>query len=283
MKKIIIFFSLALLLGFGVNAQTLSTDTFNTTNANLPAVGSNFDVPVDITGIGEIFSLTVYFEYDNTILNYIGFANAMVTNTVIDATVVGVIKVTAAAVAPFTPVTFPDGKLLDLQFDFRGGDSDLTFWTTTYGTYPSSIFHTNFSTEDFTTEDVTNGSVDGDFYYATISGGDWDTGSNWSTGSVPNAWANVTVASGTETISGAGCSANRVTIEPGGELSCSSTLDIAGDFTIQSNASGSGSFIDNGTLTVGGTTSADCYVASGRWHGISAPVSGEDFNSMWLP
>lgn len=274
---------MALLLSFGVNAQTLSTDTFNTANANLPAVGSNFDVPVDITGIGEIFILTVYLEYDNTILSYTGFANTMVTNTVVETPSAGVIKVTAAAVAAFTPVTFPDGKLLDLQFDFRGGDSDLTFWTTTYGTYPSSIFHTNFTAEDFTTVDVTNGAVEGTFFATTISGGDWDTGSNWSTGTVPNIWADVTVASGTETTSGAGCSANSLTIEPGGQLTCTSTLDIAGDFTIESNASGSGSFIDNGTLTVGGTTSADCYVTSGQWHGISAPVSGEDFNSMWLP
>ncbi len=288
MKKIIIFFSMALLLSFGVNAQTLSTDTFNEANANLPAVGSNFNIPIDITAVGEIFILTVYLEYDNTILNYTGFANSMVTNTVIDATTLGIIKVTAASETAFAPITFPDGKLVDLQFDYIGGDTDLTFWTTEYGTYPSSIFKTDFSTDDFINADVTNGAVDGDFYDATINGGDWHTATNWESGFVANAFANVTV-DGTvvrdhlvTTIS-ADAVANDVTVIYGGELTLDAgfTLTATGNFLIESGAAGSGSFINNGTLAVTGTQSAQCFVGDDLWHGIAAPVSGEDFNAMF--
>lgn len=277
-KRIIIFFSMALLLSFGVNAQTLSTDTFNTANANLPAVGSNFNVPVDAASIGDVFTLTVFVEYDNTILSYTGSTNA-IANTIVTEQTSSVIKI---LIGDFpNQSTIADGKLVDLQFDFLGGETDLTFHTSNYGSYKSNILLITYLPFDFSNADVTNGAVDGDFYAATISGGDWDTGSNWTTGTVPNTWANVTVASGTETTSGAAASANSLTIEQGGQLSSTSTLDVAGDFTIESNASGSGSFIDNGTLTVSGATSADCYVTSGQWHGLAAPVSGETFNSMW--
>ena len=288
MKKIIIFFSMALLLSFGVNAQTLSTDTFNEANANLPAVGSNFNVPIDITAVGEIFILTVYLEYDNTVLNYTGFANSMVTNTVIDASTSGIIKVTAASETAFTPITFPDGKLVDLQFDYFGGDSDLTFWTTEYGTYPSSIFKTDFSTDDFINAEVTNGAIEGGFYDATINGGDWHTAANWESGFVANAFANVTV-DGTAvrdhlvTTIDADAFANDVTVIQGGELTLNAgnTFAVSGNFLIEADATGNGSFINNGTLTVAGTQSAQCFVADDLWHGIASPVSGEDFNAMF--
>ena len=109
MKRIIIFFTMILLFGFGVNAQTLSTDTFNQANGNMPAVGANFDVPVDVTGIGTMYTLTVYVEYDNTVLTYTGSANA-VPNAAISEQTANVIKI---EVGDFpNSSTIADGKLV---------------------------------------------------------------------------------------------------------------------------------------------------------------------------
>ena len=285
MKKIIIFLSMALFLSFGANAQTLSTDTFNSANGNLPAVGANFDVPVDVTSIGEIFTLTVYLEYDNTVLSYTGSANAIANTTVTEMTE-SVIKI---IIGDFpNPSTIDDGTVVDLQFDFIGGNGDLTFHTSDYGAYVSSILQTDYSTWNFSDADVTNGGIEGGFYDATINGGDWHTATNWESGFVANAFANVTV-DGTvvrdhlvTTIS-ADAVANDVTVIYGGELTLDAgfTLTATGDFLIESGASGSGSFINNGTLAVTGTQSAQCFVGDDLWHGIAAPVSGEDFNAMF--
>ncbi|MCF6169931.1 MAG: T9SS type A sorting domain-containing protein [Bacteroidales bacterium] len=277
MKKIIMFFSVFLILS-GLNAQTLSTDTFSEGNGNLPDVGTNFDVPIDVTGIGTINTLTVYLEYDNTVMSYTGFANNVANTTVSNITPT-VLKV---LVADFpNPITIADGKLIDLQFDYLGGYSDLTFHTWEYGAYKSSILEADYTTTYFYDVDVTNGAVEG-YWNDTISGGDWNTATNWSLGVVPTVWHNATVAAGTETTITAAAVAHNVEIETGGQLTLSSTLDVDGNFFIESSATGSGSFINNGTLTVTGTSSAQCYVTNGQWHGIASPVSGEDFSAMYL-
>ena len=272
---------MALFLSLGVNAQTLSTDTFNSGNGNLPAVGANFNVPINAASIGDLFTLTVYIEYDNTILSYTGSANAIANTTVTEQTA-SVIKVIIGDFPNTT--TISDGKLVDLQFDFLGGTSSLTFHTSDYGSYSSNRLLTDYSTVHFANADVTNGAVEGGNYDATISGGDWHTGANWSTTVVPNTWANVTVASGTETTISADASVTSVTVGPGGQLTLNSGfgLTTTANFAIQSDATGQGSFINNGTLTVGGTQTAQCYVGDDNWHGIAAPVSGEDFNAMFF-
>jgi hypothetical protein len=271
MKKIIIFFTMALLLNFGVKGQTLSTDTFSSGNANLPAIGANFNVPINAASIGSIYTLTVYVEYDNTVLSYTGSTNA-ISNTTVSEQSTSIIKI---LIGDFpNPTAIADGKLVDLQFGYIGGDSDLTFQTSDYGTYASSYLSLGFATVLFANSDVTNGAVDGDYFAASISGGSWNTGGNWSTGVVPNSFANVTVASGTETTTGGDVSANNVTIEAGGQLTLSNTLTATGNFLIESGSGGNGSFINSGTLTVTGNTSVESYVTGGQWHGISAPVTG---------
>jgi hypothetical protein len=173
------------------------------------------------------------------------------------------------------PTIVPDALLLNVNFDYLGGYSDLKFWTTTYGQFPSNKLNTTpYATYNFTDADVTNGAVQG-YYDNVIDGGTWNTASNWSASKVPNAWANVTVAPGAVTTIGAAAMANNLTIAQGGQLTSNSALNVAGDFLIESNASGSGSFINNGTLT--GTTSVtvENYLTTGNYHGISMPVSGE--------
>ncbi|PIQ29648.1 MAG: hypothetical protein COW63_12030 [Bacteroidetes bacterium CG18_big_fil_WC_8_21_14_2_50_41_14] len=272
MKKIIMFLSVILFLSIGTNAQTLSTTTTQ------PAVGP-IDVPVNIAGIGTIYTLTVYFTYDNSVLTYTGFTNAADPNVTITNQTPNTLKILVGNFPNTT--TLADGKLLDLQFGYVGGYSDLVFGASS-STYKSSILTTAFSTWLFPPSNVTNGAVQG-YYDNTISGGAWGTAANWTALKVPNAWANVFVASGSETTIALAALANNLTINQGGKLSLNgTTLDVSGYFLIESNATGNGSFINNGTLNVTGTTSVESYVTAGQWHGISAPVTGLTALDLYL-
>ena len=209
---------MALLFGFGVNAQTLSTDTFNSANSNMPLVGNSFDVPIDVTSIGLIFTFTVYFEYDNTVLTWDGtFTNGSILDIIVTQHAVGVLKVIASGAFPDWE-TIPDGVLLDLQFSYLGGFSDLSFWTTDNSSTFCKIVRPDFSHFDFSDADVTNGAVEGFFENNTISGGDWHTPGNWSLGIVPQADHIVTVVAGTEITVDAAATAYSITVATGGQL-----------------------------------------------------------------
>lgn len=264
MKKILLLLSLVLLLYIGAVSQTLSTTTTQ------PAVGP-VELPIDVTNIGTMYTLTVYYQFDNSVLSYTGFTNAADPGLVVSQQTANILKIVVGTFPVQT--TIADGKLVDLQFDYSGGYSDLVFGINT-STYKSSILTLGFSQEFFESSDVTNGAVQG-YYDNTISGGDWNTAGSWSASKVPNAWANVTVAPGTETTIGAAAVANNLTIAQGGQLTSNSTLNVAGDFLIESNASGSGSFINNGTLTGTTDVTVENYLTTGNYHGISMPVSGE--------
>jgi len=282
MKRLIIFLSMALFLSLGVSAQTLSTDTFNSANGNMPVVGANFNVPVNVTSIGDVLTLTVYLQYDPAVLNYTGSANAAYTTNVTNPSS-GIIKVEVSDFPNTT--TIADGKLIDIQFDFVGGTTSLTFGTfdSPAGGNKSNILHTDYTTSYFYDADVTNGAVEGGYTDNTISGGDWSTATNWSLGVVPNTWHNVTVNAGTETTLSSDAVAHNLTIAPGGQLTLGGhTLTLGGDMTMQSDATGDGSFIGEGTdVTVGGTTTVERYVTNGQWHGFSSPVSGATFVSTF--
>jgi hypothetical protein len=66
-------------------------------------------------------------------------------------------------------------------------------------------------------------------------------------------------------------------INPGASLTinASQSLSVIGNFTIQSNSSGMGSFIDNGTLSVTGTTNVERWVktAGTGWEYVSSPIA----------
>ena len=115
--------------------------------------------------------------------------------------------------------------------------------------------------------------------------GQWDTASNWASGSVPSSSTNVTISSGqTLTIGNSTVAlANNLTIDSGGSL----TVAANSDLTL------SGNFTNNGTMTlnsesdefssiiVGGSSSGDIVynryvntVGTGEWDLIGSPVDG---------
>jgi hypothetical protein len=119
----------------------------------------------------------------------------------------------------------------------------------------------------------------------TNEAGQWDTDSNWASGSVPSSSTNVTISSGqTLTIGNSTVAlANNLTIDSGGSL----TVAANSDLTL------SGNFTNNGTMTlnsesdefssiiVGGSSSGDIVynryvntVGTGEWDLIGSPVDG---------
>ena len=74
---------------------------------------------------------------------------------------------------------------------------------------------------------------------------DWNTASNWSTGSVPASGVNIVIPSGTDyspVISSSGAVANNVTVNTSATL----TISSGGDFTV------AGNLVNNGTVNVNG-------------------------------
>ena len=91
----------------------------------------------------------------------------------------------------------------------------------------------------------------------------WSTSSNWDK-ILPGAYQNVTIPQS---------ATNYPTI---------TAAATCNNLTIESNASGDASLIGQGNLTVSGTTIVQRYATAALWHGFSSPVSGADFNSLYL-
>jgi len=114
--------------------------------------------------------------------------------------------------------------------------------------------------------------------------GNWSTSTNWG-GTVPSTGADICVLSGTLTID-QNISLANVTVYPGAKLilNSGSTLTVTGNFKLNSNATGTATFVDaNATsgLTVSGSTHVQQYLTgagvatpSGRFWYVSSPVSG---------
>ncbi|MCB0805659.1 MAG: PKD domain-containing protein [Bacteroidales bacterium] len=81
--------------------------------------------------------------------------------------------------------------------------------------------------------------------------------------------------------------ANDLIIKPGARFTNGNghLLSIAQNLSIQSDASGIGSYMDNGSTTVGGTNDLQLYLTSSNWHYVSSPVAGAEsgvFNGIYL-
>ncbi len=110
--------------------------------------------------------------------------------------------------------------------------------------------------------------------------GNWSEIARWSTGEVPDASANV-VINGDVTVNTAANAKDvvvrsnaRIAVDNGGSLSVENLL-------LKSSVTGTASLINNGTLTVSGTTTVQQYLTaktgesnSDNWWYISSPVSG---------
>ncbi|MEI6555756.1 MAG: T9SS type A sorting domain-containing protein [Paludibacter sp.] len=89
-----------------------------------------------------------------------------------------------------------------------------------------------------------------------------------------NIFADVTVSTGGSLTLDASRTIHDITIERGGKVTNNNGVTLtANNFTINSDASGTGTYIDNGTTTISGTTNVNQYITSGRNWYVSSPIS----------
>jgi hypothetical protein len=110
--------------------------------------------------------------------------------------------------------------------------------------------------------------------YYSVADGSWNTNATWAANQLAPTkdWARVIInddvnVNSTET-------ALEVVVSTTGNFTVDNgnTLDVTGDFTVKSDATGDGSFINYGTFTYGNAT-VERYYPGNEWHLISPPVS----------
>jgi hypothetical protein len=164
------------------------------------------------------------------------------------------------------------------QLNFVWNNAGANPWATTVAAYlpgltalTSNNVMTNFSNPYL---NAWNGLI----------GTDWSNASNWSPSGVPtNSLAAYIPASANQPhvtalpASPATCNALTIaagatlTIDPGKALTASGATTITGSLLIASDATGTGSFIDNGTVT--GNATVQKYLTDHRWWYLGAPLS----------
>lgn len=113
---------------------------------------------------------------------------------------------------------------------------------------------------------------------------EWNEATNWFSNVIPSGTTNllVPVYGGNYPVIGtADANCNNLIIEPNAQLTINSgyTLNVNGDFTVQSTATGTGSFLNNGILTMvsKGSITFERYIEAytnddDGWHLVSSPV-----------
>jgi hypothetical protein len=101
--------------------------------------------------------------------------------------------------------------------------------------------------------------------------GNWADVVRWDNG-LPTATKNAIIA-GICTVT-ANCTSKNLTINPTSNLTVNSgkTLSISGQFLIKSTAVGTGSYINNGTVTYGLTPKVERFITANVWHYLSSPI-----------
>ncbi|MEI6753455.1 MAG: fibronectin type III domain-containing protein, partial [Paludibacter sp.] len=95
----------------------------------------------------------------------------------------------------------------------------------------------------------------------------------------PTSATDVTVSSGELTVD-ADATVKTMTVNPGGKLTLAAgkTLTVAGAFTLHSDATGTGTLLDNGGTITAASTNVEQYLTTGRNWYVSSPISGATTN-----
>jgi hypothetical protein len=264
-------------------------------------------VLVPITMTATFSSAEFYINYDRDVLTPASpFTTALDSRFnlgIINANWNPAINPSAIAFVPlenpdFLNITMDGEPIVTLRFIFNGGSSTLHLRKSPDANPLSKLFD-EFGTP-ITGVTYTDATMNGPLttVYSAAAGGSWASASTWKldlagtlAGFVPTGNVNAVITSNTVTV-GATARAKDLSINPGGKLTVNSTfgLTTTGNFTILSSASGTGSFLNNGTLTVAGTISAQRWLtaswdggfptATTIWHYVSPPVSGATINTF---
>jgi hypothetical protein len=115
----------------------------------------------------------------------------------------------------------------------------------------------------------------------TFSGtGTWSASARWDNG-IPGPGSTAFINGSCTVTANAYC--NNLTVNPAKDLMivASQNLTINGQFTIKSTAAGTGSYINNGTVTYGLSPKVERYITADTWHLIASPVQSAVSGTWW--
>ena len=262
MKRILLILMTFLVITPAVLSQKLITYTFED-----ETIGDVITVPVEIDENfpADLNYIEVILLFDATVLSYNAVLNIQGGSNVINVSnVTGGKKFLFRNIDPFATFNVVAGKIFDINFIYQGGDSPLTFGA-------ASRFRASFGTPVFIVQ-FEHGEVIGGFVDNIIVDGDWEDPADWSLPVIPNAYHNVFVQGNALISSNAVC--NNLTIEVGGKLTVGAvnSLVVGGDVLIDSDPSGTGSFVNLGApLSINGTVK-QFMTGALAWHLVSVPV-----------
>ncbi|NOY50199.1 MAG: T9SS type A sorting domain-containing protein [Chlorobi bacterium] len=111
--------------------------------------------------------------------------------------------------------------------------------------------------------------------------GNWTESSKWSNG-IPYDICNAIIDSGDITVD-VDAQINDLTMNSQTAMTISSgkTITAGGNLVLESDANGYASFIDEGSISVGGTVTVKKYISADQWHYITSPVQSATANVFY--
>jgi len=267
--KITVLAALLLISVKSIRSQTIEV-------GNITAeLGDTVMVPVNFSGMMNIGSFTIFTVYDPSSVEYLGLANIIPEAAGIlgngsfqptcDTTAIGMIWA-----ASTQGVNFPDGKIWDIKLVFNNTNASLNSCFIEVTDWDLNILTVNFINGGISVNQGANQSV-------WTGTGNWADEANWSNG-IPGSITTAIINEGLVNVySSAIC--NKLNIFNGAELIIHPTysltvfdsLVINGSFTIKSDETGTGSFINLGEIEAAGEILVERYIADND-HFISSPV-----------
>jgi hypothetical protein len=271
-----IYYLKIIILVLMVHVMVFSAKSQSVEIGNVTAeLGDTVLVPLNYTGMPELGSFTFFVVFDPTSLtfltleNVIPEADGILANAsyqpTCDTMAIGVIW------SAWPGVNFPDGKIWDFKMVFNNTNASLTFCFVEVTDPEGNIIEVSSSDGGIT--------VNPGLTHSEWNGtGNWTDEINWSNG-IPGAITTAIINTGTVNIDASAVS-NKLVINAGAELiiqplkslTVFDSVMIYGNFTIKSDETGTGSFINNGEISTTGTVLVERYIIAGE-HVISPPVS----------
>jgi hypothetical protein len=289
-KTAILIFIFATSLSFGQTASVVLNN--NSTGLN---PGDIVSIPVVFNSSANVGTWQVVLYYNRDVLTYssvtfnlawTGFAPGVNSNFTLPANSPQYPNQLATKVSWLNSgagVACSNLTAFTINFVYNGGTTNVDVInksTTTAQSQSYFSFLRNPTTININTS-WTNGSAAGNL--ATITsvagGGNWSAGASWDLGHKPNTSnGNVIINSASALVVDEDVNVNGdLTINSGAALTVNSgkTLGLTGNFLIKSDATGTGSFINNGTYA--GTATVQRYIsaytsATDGWRFVSSPV-----------
>lgn len=302
-KAIILILTLLFSLPILSNSQSVTVNY----SGSLLTPGSTITVPViinDNSGAISIGGFELYLTWNTDVLTYTGYtlvdSRLTTTSSWTPPTTFGAnadYKLFlgwgyAPALPPYY-LTFNNQTIVNLSFTYHGGNTNISFYKNSDpdngGSYLVDDAVAYLLPNNWYSQGQANGSL---VNITSIANGNWSSSSIWDLGHIPNSSnANVTINNSTVVMDESPSITGDLTVNSNAALTINSgkTATISGNFLIKSDASGTGSFINNGSYTASNTT-VERYLpawpstaSTQGWHLISSPVSGQSISGTFTP